>query len=202
MKDAASGICLALISASQPFVWPGMTALVLLYLIAAWALITGVLEIGAALTTRSEVAHAGLLGLAGIVSVLFGLLLVVFPGVGALAVVWLIGVYSLVFGALLLGLAYRLRQAHRLLSKDDVTRSVCRPRQRLAASAAVEPVDTDYAWRAGSSPCRAVRPFSAATSSLLCVGWSHCCASEPSAIARSRQSGHPIRRRRDDRADL
>jgi hypothetical protein len=77
----------------------------------AWALITGVLEVGAAVTVARDVAYAGLLGLAGVASVIFGALLVVFPGAGALTVVWLIGAYAIVFGLLLLGLAYRLRRA-------------------------------------------------------------------------------------------
>jgi uncharacterized membrane protein HdeD (DUF308 family) len=112
LLEGLAGLALGLLT----FVWPGMTALVLVYLIAAWALITGVLEVGTAFSARGEGAHAWLWGLAGVASVLFGLLLVVFPGAGALTVVWVIGVYALVFGVLLLGLAYRLWRAHRALA--------------------------------------------------------------------------------------
>jgi uncharacterized membrane protein HdeD (DUF308 family) len=91
------------------FVWPRETALLLLYFMAAWAIITGILEVLAALRLRRELTGEWLLGLAGAASVVFGLLLVAFPGAGALAVIWLIGGYALAFGILLLGLAWRLR---------------------------------------------------------------------------------------------
>jgi len=91
------------------FIWPRVTALVLLYLIAVWALVTGVLEIFAAIQLRKEIKGEWVLGLSGIASVLFGLLLVIRPGSGVLALVWLIGAYAILFGALLILLAFRLR---------------------------------------------------------------------------------------------
>ncbi len=91
------------------FLWPGITAFVLLFFIAAWAILTGILEIAAAVRLRREVADDWLLALAGIVSIVFGILMAVFPGAGALAVVWLIGLYAIVFGVLYISLAFRLR---------------------------------------------------------------------------------------------
>jgi uncharacterized membrane protein HdeD (DUF308 family) len=89
--------------------WPGITALVLLYVIAAWALVTGVLEIAAAIRLRKAIKGEWLLILSGILSVALGVLLVLFPGPGALALVIWIGAYAFVFGALLLALGLRLR---------------------------------------------------------------------------------------------
>jgi uncharacterized membrane protein HdeD (DUF308 family) len=91
------------------FIWPETTALVLLYFIAAWAIITGVLEIVAAVRLRREIDNEWMMGIAGAASILFGLILFIFPGAGALSLVWLIGVYSILFGILLVVFAFRLR---------------------------------------------------------------------------------------------
>jgi uncharacterized membrane protein HdeD (DUF308 family) len=94
------------------FALPGLTALVLLYVIAARAIVTGALEILAAIRLRARIAHEWWLGLSGALSIAFGVLLMAAPVAGALAVVLWIGAYAVVFGALLVGLAFRLR-AHR-----------------------------------------------------------------------------------------
>jgi uncharacterized membrane protein HdeD (DUF308 family) len=95
------------------FLWPGITALVLLYLIAAWAIVTGLLEVAAAIILRRELRGEWLLALGGIVSVAFGIFLAVRPGEGAIAVVWVIGLYAIVFGVALVALGARLRQLRR-----------------------------------------------------------------------------------------
>lgn len=90
------------------FAWPGMTAMVLLMVIAAWAVLTGIAEIATAIRLRKEIRGEWLLGTIGVLSIVFGGLLFAYPGTGALALIGLIGGYSIVFGVLLLGLAWRL----------------------------------------------------------------------------------------------
>jgi uncharacterized membrane protein HdeD (DUF308 family) len=95
------------------FFWPEITALALLYLIAAWALVTGGLEIAAAIRLRKIISREWLLILSGMASVALGVLLVLFPGPGALGLVIWIGAYALIFGALLIALSFRLRSLGR-----------------------------------------------------------------------------------------
>lgn len=91
------------------FVYPGVSAIILLYFIAAWAILTGILEIVAAIRLREEITGEWALALGGIASIIFGILLILFPGTGALAVVWIIGSYAILFGALLIYLAFKVR---------------------------------------------------------------------------------------------
>jgi uncharacterized membrane protein HdeD (DUF308 family) len=92
-------------------VWPGITAIALLFVVAAWALLTGVAELAAAIRLRRLIRNEWLLVIGGAASVVFGILLVVNPRAGLLALVWLVGAYALVFGVILVGLAYRLRSS-------------------------------------------------------------------------------------------
>lgn len=105
------GGIVGIIAGVLTFVWPAITALVLLYLIAAWAIVTGILEIAAAFSRRLPIAHEWTLVLAGILSVLFGVLLAILPGVGLLSLVWLIGIYALAFGVVLIIRAFQFRTA-------------------------------------------------------------------------------------------
>ena len=92
------------------FVNPGITGLVLLMYIAAWAVITGVLQIVAAIRLRKEIQGEWLMGLSGLLSIVFGGLLVARPGAGALAVAWIIAAYAFIFGVLLVMLAFKVRK--------------------------------------------------------------------------------------------
>ena len=95
------------------FFAPGVTAISLLFFIAAWSLTTGILEIVGAIRLRKEIQGEVWWILSGIVSVLFAVLLMIFPGAGILGLIWLLGVYAFVFGVLLIALGIRVR-AHRL----------------------------------------------------------------------------------------
>jgi uncharacterized membrane protein HdeD (DUF308 family) len=99
------------------FAWPAITALVLLYVIAFWAISTGIFEIIAGIRLRKVIANEWLMLLMGAVSLLFGLFILFAPGAGALAIVLWIGAYALVFGVFLLALAFRLRGHRRLIAQ-------------------------------------------------------------------------------------
>lgn len=88
---------------------PGVTALMLVLVVGAWAIVTGVLEIVAAVRLRQEITGEWLLALGGVASILFGGLLLFYPGLGALTLVLWIGAYAIVFGGILIALAFRLR---------------------------------------------------------------------------------------------
>lgn len=92
------------------FFWTGVTALVLTMFIGAWALIHGVFEIIGAIKIRKEIDNEWWLILSGALSVLFGLLILIMPGAGALALIWVIGAYAIVFGGMLVGFAFRLKK--------------------------------------------------------------------------------------------
>src|SRR5258707_1554929 len=79
------------------FVYPGITAISLFYVIVAWAITSGVLEVILAIELRKAIQGEWLLVLDGILSVAFGILLVARPAAGALAVLWLIGIYAIAF---------------------------------------------------------------------------------------------------------
>jgi uncharacterized membrane protein HdeD (DUF308 family) len=90
--------------------WPGLTAIVLLLFIAAWAITTGVMQIIGAIRMRKEIDNEWFLVAAGILSVLFGIVLALQPGVGALASIFVIGAYAILYGIALVLFALRLRR--------------------------------------------------------------------------------------------
>jgi len=93
------------------FFWPGITALALLYVIAAWALVTGAFEIAAAIAFREVLTHEWLLVVDGILSfIVAGILFFAAPATGALAIIWAIGFYALFSSGVLAAQAWRLRK--------------------------------------------------------------------------------------------
>jgi uncharacterized membrane protein HdeD (DUF308 family) len=98
------GVAIGLVT----FFRPGITALALVYFIAFWAIMTGVFAIVAAIDWHGQVNGATWLGVAGGLSVLFGTVVAIWPGAGALAILWLIGFYAIVGGIMQLVAAYRI----------------------------------------------------------------------------------------------
>jgi uncharacterized membrane protein HdeD (DUF308 family) len=101
---------ISLIAGVVAFLLPAAAAFALLYLIAGWAIATGIMSVIAAVRLRKQIEGEWLLGLAGLLSVVFGILVALFPGAGALAVVLWIGAYAFVYGILLIALGVRLRK--------------------------------------------------------------------------------------------
>lgn len=97
------------------FFAPGLTAVGLLLVIAAWAMASGALAIVSAIQLRQDIEGEVWLGLAGVVSVLFGVLLIARPAVGVLAVIWMIGAYAIVSGVLLITLGLEVRRMARVV---------------------------------------------------------------------------------------
>ena len=92
-----------------------ITLLALYWTIAAWALLTGIFELVAAVQLRKEIQNEIWLIVAGVLSIVFGLLMLWFPAAGALAIIWLIAAYAIVFGFVMIGFSLRLRRhAHEL----------------------------------------------------------------------------------------
>jgi uncharacterized membrane protein HdeD (DUF308 family) len=100
-----AGIAAGLIT----FFWTGAASLALLLVIGAWAIVTGIFEISAAIRLRKEIEGEWLLLLSGVLSVLFGIAIAIWPVAGLLAVTWIIGAYAIVFGVLFIMLGFRLR---------------------------------------------------------------------------------------------
>jgi uncharacterized membrane protein HdeD (DUF308 family) len=109
---------LGVVAAVVTFAWPGITALAMLLVIAAWAIAIGVIEIVSAVRLRDEIRHEWALVLLGLLSVAAGIALVASPASGALAITWLIGWFVLVRGVLHIAHAW---DRHRAEDADRVT---------------------------------------------------------------------------------
>jgi uncharacterized membrane protein HdeD (DUF308 family) len=99
-------------------IFPQYAAEALVLIIAAWSIVTGALEIWAAMRLREQITGELWLGLAGLASILFGVVLFLFPEAGALSLVWIIGGFAIAFGAFLVVLGWRLRTIHEMAKAD------------------------------------------------------------------------------------
>jgi uncharacterized membrane protein HdeD (DUF308 family) len=107
-----SGV-VSILAGIAAFAYTGMTTLVLLMVIAIWAIIIGIVQIWGAIELRKILDDTWLLGLTGALSIAFGVIMIAKPGAGAVALVWTIGWFAIVFGGLYIALAFRLRQFKR-----------------------------------------------------------------------------------------
>jgi uncharacterized membrane protein HdeD (DUF308 family) len=108
LLEGLAGIAIGLITLFMP----GLTTVALLYLIAAWAIVTGVFQIIGAIRFANVIDHEGLLALGGLASIVFGVLMAIWPAAGATALLWLIAAYAVVFGILLVIAGLRARAAN------------------------------------------------------------------------------------------
>jgi uncharacterized membrane protein HdeD (DUF308 family) len=117
LLEGVAGILVGLLA----FLKPDITGLALLYFIAAWAIITGIFEIVAAIQLRRLIVGEWAMILSGLLSIALGVLLFVFPGAGAVSLMWMIGIYAILFGTTLIILAIRLRGLWHELESASVT---------------------------------------------------------------------------------
>jgi uncharacterized membrane protein HdeD (DUF308 family) len=111
---------LSIVAGLLTFFIPGITALSLVLLIAAWALVNGITEIVAAIKLRKTIANEWLLIVASLLSIVFGILLFLQPGVGALALVFWIGAWAIAMGVLLMILAFKIKSKHDYIAVSEV----------------------------------------------------------------------------------
>ncbi|WP_336206185.1 HdeD family acid-resistance protein [Nonomuraea sp. LPB2021202275-12-8] len=104
-----SGI-IGILAGIVAFIWPGITSLALLYVIAFWAILTGVAQIVDGIQLRKEIDNEWMLILGGALSVIFGILLLLWPAAGMLSLVWLIGIFAILFGIALVALSFRVKK--------------------------------------------------------------------------------------------
>src|SRR5919106_5390344 len=99
----------SIVAAVIALIWPGLATLAIVLLIAGWAVLTGILEIIAAIRLTHEINNEWLLALGGIISIVLGVFLFLQPFAGGVAIVWTIAAYAIIFGVLLIALGFRLR---------------------------------------------------------------------------------------------
>ena len=128
---ALQGI-LGIAVAALTFVWPGITALALLFLIGAWAIVGGAMRIALAIQLRKVIVGEWLLGLSGVMSIIFGVLVYVVPVAGVVGVAFMVGFYAIVLGIVMMSLAMRLRRFERTVGAAKGPQRVSPPQERAA----------------------------------------------------------------------
>jgi uncharacterized membrane protein HdeD (DUF308 family) len=103
--------------------WPGITALALLYLVAFWAITLGLTQVVAAIRLRREISGELWFVIGGLLTIVFGVFILAFPGTGLLSLVWIVGTWAVVFGITNLVLAWRLRGLHQQIVRSRVVTS-------------------------------------------------------------------------------
>ncbi len=106
LLEALTGVLFGLVL----LLWPGIALLTFLYLVAGWAIISGIFEIATAIRLRKIMEREWALGLAGLSSLAFGLAILVFPGLGLIATSWMLGAYAIVFGILMINTGINVRR--------------------------------------------------------------------------------------------
>lgn len=104
----ASGV-LGIVAGIVAFVWPGITTLALLFVIAFWAIFTGVAEIAGGIRLRKVIDNEWMLIVGGALSLILGILLLIWPATGALALTWLIGLFALIYGIAMVVLSFKVK---------------------------------------------------------------------------------------------
>ena len=104
------GGVLSIVAGLVTLLAPDVTAILLLYYVAAWAIAIGAVEILVALKLRAEITGEWLLILTGVLSVIFGLYLVFNPSAGIHTLLWLVATYAVIFGVLVMGFSLKLRK--------------------------------------------------------------------------------------------
>jgi len=117
----------SLVAGAVVLIYPRETALFFLYLLAIWAILSGIVELVAAYRLRKEIRGEFWLGFAGVLSLLFGIMLVSSPRVGALTMMWLIASYSVLYGIVLIAWGLHLRRLPLYSSRDSVALRVSAP---------------------------------------------------------------------------
>jgi uncharacterized membrane protein HdeD (DUF308 family) len=101
------------------FIWPALTALTLLYIIAIYGLIVGITEIVFAVAARRKITNERFLVISGVLSIIFSIVLLVWPNASLLSIVWLIGIYAIIYGGLLIALAFQLSKWNRIANRTN-----------------------------------------------------------------------------------